>query len=304
MYPALKRTHAFTLMEMVLAITIMGIIGVSFGLFIVPAVNAHQALQSRAALIDSAEIALRRMARDIRVALPNSVRVSSNASGFAIEMIPTLDGGRYCVVGDANCTAGLQELLIGSSDQDFDILGCFRSAFATASSSTAYRLVVGDATGAVYSASGTNAVMTPSTTAITVSVSAGGGSGSGACGAVSGASNTSYRHHVFLSAGQIFPSASGRRRVFVVQTPVTYVCNKAAGTLRRYSGYAISATQPTPASPPGGTSVLVTDKVSNCAVSTDTATVQAQGYLTLTISLTNSGETVQLFDQVQLDNSV
>jgi len=303
-YPALKHSRAFTLMEMVLAIAIMGIIGVSFGMFIVPAVNAHQALQSRAALIDSAEIALRRMARDIRIALPNSVRVSSNASGFALEMIPTVDGGRYCVAGDANCTAGLQELLIGGSDQDFDILGCFQSAFATASNSTAYRLVVGDATGAVYSASGTNAVMTPSTTAITVSVSAGGGSGSGACGAVSGASNTSYRHHVFLNPGQSFPNASGRRRVFVIQKPVTYVCNKTAGTLRRYSGYDISATLPTPTSPPAGASVLVTDKVTNCAVSTDTSTVQAQGYVTLTIELTNSTEKVQLFDQVQLDNSV
>lgn len=291
-------------MEMVLAITIMGLIGVSFGVFIVPAVNAHQALQTRAALVDSAEIALRRMARDIRIALPNSVRVTSDASGFAVEMIPTVDGGRYCVAGDANCTAGAQELLIGSSDQHFDILGCFQSGFASASNATAYRLVIGDSTGAVYTAGGTNAVMTASGTAITVSISDGGGSGSGACGASSGASNTSYRHHVFLNPGQSFPSASGRRRVFVIQTPVTYVCDKAAGTLKRYSGYAISATQPTPASPPGGTSVLVTDKVSNCGVSTDTATVQAQGYVTLTLSLSNSGETVQLFDQVQLDNSV
>jgi MSHA biogenesis protein MshO len=298
-----RLARGFTLMEMVLTIVILGIIGTSFGIFIVPAVNAHQALQSRAALVDSAEIALRRMARDIRIALPNSVRVSSNASGFAIEMIPTVDGGRYCLTGDANCTAGTQELLIGSSDQDFDILGCFHSAFANAAGTTAYRLVIGDGTGAVYAASGTNAVMTASGTAITVSISDGGGSGSGACGTSSG-SDTSYRHHVFLSSGQTFPNASGRRRVFVVQTPVTYVCDKGAGTLRRYSGYAISGAQPTPASPPAGGSALVTDKVDDCSVTTSTGTVQAQGFVSLTLSLTNSGETVKLFHQVQLDNSV
>jgi MSHA biogenesis protein MshO len=305
MHAAVKSGRGFTLMEMVLAIIILGIVGTSFGVFIIPAVNAHLALQNRAALIDSAEIALRRMARDIRIALPNSVRVSNSVTdGFAIESIPTVDGGRYCVSGEANCTAGAQELLIASSDTDFDILGCFQSSFNTASGSTAYRLVVGDSTGALYSASGTSAVMTPSSTAITVSVSNGGGGGAGACGASSGA-NTTYRHHIALSAGQTFPNPSSRRRVFVIQTPVTYVCNKSAGTLTRYSGYSISATQPTPTSPPaGGSSALVTDKVANCSVSTSTATVQTQGFVSLSISLTNSGETVTLFDQAQLDNSL
>jgi len=299
MHAPLSRARGFTLMEMVLAIVILGILGATFGMFIVPAVSAHQALQSRAALIDSAEIALRRMARDIRIALPNSVRVSSTVDGFAIEMIPTVDGGRYCVTGDANCTAGAQELLIGSSDTDFDILGCFQSGFNPANK----RLVVGDSTGAVYSAGGTNAVVTPASTAITVSVSTGGGATSGACGTSSGASTTN-RHHIALSAGQTFPNSSSRRRVFVIETPVAYVCNKSAGTLTRYSGYAISATQPTPLSPPGGTSALVTDKVTDCSVSTSTATVQTQSFVTLSISLVNSNETVKLFDQIQLDNSV
>ena len=50
--------------------------------------------------------------------------------------------------------------------------------------------------------------------------------------------------------------------MFVIQTPVTYICNISAGTLTRYYNYAISATAPTPTSPPGGaTSALVTDKV-------------------------------------------
>jgi MSHA biogenesis protein MshO len=228
------------------------------------------------------------------------VRVSYVAgTGFAIEMIPTVDGGRYCLGGDANCAGAAQLLSIGSADTDFDILGCFQSGFNPANK----RLVVGDSGGAVYSAAGTSAVMTPTSTTITVSISAGGGAGSGACGASSGA-NTTYRHHIALSAGQTFPNSSSRRRVFVIETPVAYVCNKGAGTLTRYSGYAISATQPTPLSPPGGTSALVTNKLTDCSVSTSTATVQTQGFVTLSISLTNSGETVKLFDQVQIDNSV
>jgi len=298
--------RGFTLIEMVVAILVLGIVGITFGVFIVPAITANQAIERRAALVDSAEIAVRRMARDIRIALPNSVRVSYVAgTGFAIEMIPTIDGGRYCLSGDANCAGAAQLLAIGSSDTDFDILGCFHNATFTGATfpSTAFRLVVGDSSGAVYSAAGTNVVVTPTSTSITLSTVNGGGAGSGACGASSGA-NTSYRHHLALSTGQTFPNASSRRRVFIIQTPVTYICNIAGGTLTRYYGYATSATAPTPTSPPAGaTSALVTDKVSACTVTTTTADVQTGGYVKLSLSLANAGETVQLNHETQLDNS-
>jgi MSHA biogenesis protein MshO len=305
--------RGFTLIEMVVAIIVLGIVGITFGLFIVPAINANQAVERRAALVDSAEIAVRRMARDIRIALPNSVRVSYVAgTGFAIEMIPTIDGGRYCLGVDANCAGAAQILAIGSSDTDFDILGCFHNATFTGATfpSTAFRLVVGDSSGTVYTSAGTNAVVTPASTSITLSTVNGGGSGSGACGASSGATPpTSYRHHIALSAGQTFPAGSSRRRVFVIQTPVTYICNRSAGTLTRYYNYAISATAPTPTSPPAGaTSALVTDKidstnVNSCVMTTLTSDVQAQGYVKLSLSLANAGETVQLTHETELDNS-
>jgi len=301
-----QRGH--TLVELVMVIVVLGIIGVTFGFFIVPAVNANQAVERRAALIDSAEIALRRMARDIRIALPNSVRVSYVAgTRFALEMIPTVDGGRYCLGGDANCSGASQLLAIGTSDTDFDILGCFQHLTAGPLPS-ATRLVVGDASGAVYTGSGTNAVVTPASTTITLSIVNGGGTiASGSCGASSGPSNTSFRHHIQLSAGQTFSAGSDRRRVFVIQTPVTYICNISAGTLTRYHNYAISATAPTPPSPPSGASMVtavVTDKVDtsiaggdSCTVTTLTSDVQAKGYVTLSLRLKNVGETVQLYHE-------
>ncbi len=312
MRAAVTRCRGFTLIEMVVAIIVLGIVGTTFGLFIVPAITANQAVERRAALIDSAEIAVRRMARDIRIALPNSVRVSYVAgTGFAIEMIPTVDGGRYCLAGDANCAGAAQLLSIGSSDTDFDILGCFHNATFTGATfpSTAFRLVLGDSTGAVYSAAGTNAVVTPTSTSITLSTVNGGGAGSGACGNSSGVGNTSYRHHIALSAGQTFPNSSSRRRVFIIQTPVTYICNKAAGTLIRYYNYPISSTAPTPtSSPAGATAVVVTDKIdatnaNPCVVTTLTPDVQAQGYVKLSLVVANAGETVQLNHETQLDNS-
>jgi MSHA biogenesis protein MshO len=91
--------------------------------------------------------------------------------------------------------------------------------------------------------------------------------------------------------------------VFVIQTPVTYICNIGAGTLTRYYGYPISSTAPTPSSPPAGATAVVTDKVSDCSVTTLTSDVQAKGYVKLSLSLASAGETVQLNHETQLDNS-
>jgi len=302
------RAAGFTLIELVVSIVLLGIVATTIGAFIVPAVTAHQDVERRAALVDATESALRRMSRDIRLALPNSVRITNLGNGFAIELIPTLDGGKYCISGVANCAGASQLLDFTVSDTDFDIIGCFRNSAFTGASfpSTAFRLVIGDSSGLVYSASGSPAVVTPSGTSITLSTVNGGGSGSGTCGSSSGA-NTSHRHHLAISGGHRFSTASSRQRIFVVQTPVTYVCNFSNGTLKRFAGYAIQSSQPTDGSAaPLSTAPSigqVAASVSNCSVTTTTADVQSRSVLTLTLALTNTGESVQLLSQVQLDNS-
>ena len=284
------RAAGFTLMETVVVIVVLGIIGVSVGMFILPAINSQQAMQNRAALVDSAESALRGMARDIRIALPNSLRVTNAANGFTLEMIPTVDGGRYCN-GDGDCN---NNLTIGAADTVFDILGCFRNSAFTGSPGSGYRLVVGDATGSAHTGA---AVITPGTTTIALSIWPGTGASPTVCGSNSATANTSNRHRVTLSAAQTFPSSSPRRRVFVVNTAAAYVCNTTTQTLTRYSGYTIGA------APTSGTAALVTDKVTACGVTSTTGQVQATGLVTLGITLTNVGETVSLMHQAQLDNS-
>ncbi len=305
--------RGFTLIEMVVTIVLIGIVGVALGGIIVPMVRAHQAQLQRAALTDAAESALRRLVRDVRISLPNSLRITNTASGFAIEMIPTVDGGRYCDSNPANCNGDEVLSFNPGGDQDFDIVGCFRNAafIASASATTsAYRLVIGDASGQIYAASGSPAVVTPSGTAITLTTVDGGvGAATGPCGTPS-VGDHSNRHHLRLSAAHRFSSMSPRQRVFVVQeaaAPVTYVCNTTTQTLRRYAGYALQATQPTdPSAAPlnaAASTALVASNLSACSVTTTTADVQARSLLTLSLSVTNAGETVVLMSQLQLDNS-
>ncbi|MES2772188.1 MAG: type II secretion system protein, partial [Pseudomonadota bacterium] len=56
--------------------------------------------------------ALRRIAYEIRTAVPNSLRISANS----LEFIPTIDGGRYRRSGTGNA------LTSSTSDASFDVL--------------------------------------------------------------------------------------------------------------------------------------------------------------------------------------
>jgi len=82
--------RGFTLVELVMVIVIMGVIGGIVAVFMRSPIEAYIATSRRAALTDVADTAIRRVARDIRRALPNTLR-SNRAS--CIEFMPTKVGG-------------------------------------------------------------------------------------------------------------------------------------------------------------------------------------------------------------------
>ncbi len=93
----------FTLVELIMVIVVMGVIGGAVAVFMKGPIDAYFDTTRRAGISDMADTAVRRMARDIRKALPNSIRVSSD--GQCIEFIPTRTGGRYRLAGPGNFIA-------------------------------------------------------------------------------------------------------------------------------------------------------------------------------------------------------
>ena len=67
------RNCGFTLIEAIVVIVITGIIASMVAVFIRTPVDGYLDAERRAGLTDIADTAVRRMARDIRLALPNSV---------------------------------------------------------------------------------------------------------------------------------------------------------------------------------------------------------------------------------------
>lgn len=255
----------FTLIEAVMVITLTSVIFGIVSVFIAPATTAYFATTARAQLSDQADTALRRIARDLARALPNSARVS--ASGLSVELIPVTSAARYAVEsGDP--------LQFGASDTGFDVVGP-GLRLATASQKLAwYNLGSGVPDADAYQ-------------------------GANVRTATTGAGVAS---HVDFSGGGLATSLSAPPyRVYAIEPPISYRCDLAAGTLTRHANYGFNASQAEP--PAGGSSAILARQVSACSFSYDPASVGARhGIVSLQLSLTSQGETVAIYQAVHVDN--
>ena len=95
----MQRARGMTLIELVITIAVASIVVAFMSMFIVTPMDAYTAQTRRAALVDAADSALRFMARDVRSALPNSVRVAGSGTVEALELLATADGARYADAG-------------------------------------------------------------------------------------------------------------------------------------------------------------------------------------------------------------
>lgn len=96
----LSKQSGFTLVEVVIVISIMGIIGGLSSLIIGRSLDSYAALERREKLQTSIRLAVERISRELRHALPHSICVSDGATCVSTAQnrfyfIPVRDSGRY-----------------------------------------------------------------------------------------------------------------------------------------------------------------------------------------------------------------
>ena len=85
--------RGFTLVELVMVIALSGLVMVMISMALAQPMQAFVDQSRRAMLVDQAAGALNRMTRDVRLAIPNSLRVS--ADGQALELLLIHSAARY-----------------------------------------------------------------------------------------------------------------------------------------------------------------------------------------------------------------
>lgn len=271
-FSPLHRQRGFTLMELVMVIVIMGVIGGMVSVFMKSPIDAYLASARRAALTDVADTTVRRMARDIRKSLPNSIRTSDDKQ--CIEFIPTKTGGRYRADETA---AGLN---FSTADNSFNMLGK-NSDFPLSQ-----RIVVGDVI-VVYNLgiTGADAYSQNNTAKVT------------AAPIETGAETTISIASTLTSGDMLFPLASDRNRFHVIskdEKVVSYVCR--SSNLYRI----VNQTDFSSACP--ATGPIIARNVS-CNFDYSGSDLKRNALIRMVLQITESDETVSLQHEVHVNNT-
>jgi len=268
--------RAFTLIELILVIVLVGILAMVATVFILPPFQAAADIERRAMLVDAADLAVNRITREARNALPNSLRVLSSNQ---LEFITTVTHGRYRRLPAPG--GGSDIFVPAQSSGSFDVLGGLLDAGAvqTRSAGTDCGTPAGHCL-SVYNTgqlgfdawSGSNiAAITPAgTDSDTISYDSGGST-------------------------PPFATHSPQQRFHVIGLTVRYVCS--GGQLRRFAGYGVGGGNPS------GSGNLVADNITSCQFSYNPGTSARRGLLTVRLDLADDGESIFLLGQAQVLNT-
>lgn len=269
----INRQRGFTLIEMVMVIVILGAIGGMVAVFMRGPIDAYIASARRAALTDVADTTVRRMGRDIRKALPNSIRTPNNQ---CLEFMPTKTGGRYRADDTA---AGLN---FSAADASFNMLGS-NSTLAGQPLSADQRIAVGDVivvynlgiTGSdAYSQDNTSVVVAPAPSEAGVPPET----------------------TITINSKQ-FPLASGSNRFHVLpanEIAVAYVCS--GGDLHRTASTSFPITSCLATGP-------VLARNASCNFDYTGSDLQRNALVRMVLQMTESSETVTLQHEVHVNNT-
>lgn len=272
-----QQALGFTLIELIVVITIIAILATTANKFIANPTQSYFDLETRANLSDSADTALRQMARQIRNALPNTVRTTSGTDSF-IEFIPIKAAGRYR--GSKGTSGSDNELDFSLTADTFEVLG---NPVTVSSGDELVIYNLGD--------TGSSAYEVPATNRRSL--------------------NTTGTLSTLSFTGGSFPFSSPAKRFYTISTPVTYACDMTTDTsnkkLLMYSNYAIQSTQPSSiATLDGLTNVrksILAEHLSTCSFNYNAGISERTAVVNLGIGLTKDTANVRLMHQVSIANT-
>lgn len=286
-WPGVAR--GFTLVEIVVVIFLVAVLAGGSSVYMARMVDGYMSTLRRAVLSESADGALRQMGRDIKAALPMSLRVSAAGAVTYVEFLATKTGGRYkyqrnCFTNSCSSLTTLGNVNDGTWSL---VLNSDRLSLWSQDYGTSLNCAAGD-----------------------VSAWCAGTPGVSNWAPVITAFDNSGNEQTIRFAATSFSAISDQlsNAFRVIEGPVSYVCDPQAGTLTRYWGYALpQQTQWTGTPPAGAQSALVARQVAACQINYDSNASAQQGLLgrgliSIGLTLSSQSETISLVQQVHVNN--
>ncbi|MDD0840757.1 type II secretion system protein [Curvibacter sp. HBC61] len=284
------RQRGFTLIELVVVILVAGILASTTALGVARLVDGYLRLQRRVVLSDNADLALRRIARDVQAALPMSLRVASLGQVRYLELLATKTGGRFVYQPACFTASGCQSLTTIGAVQDGSwafIAGSDRLSLWSQDYGTALNCAGGDVSAWCADTPGVVNWAPVITSFDSVGV----------------AQQLRFANTAFSAV-----SDQAKNAFRVIEGPVTWVCDPVAGTLTRYWAYGLPRqTQWTGTPPADARSALMAQQVSGCELGYDSDAsaelgLQGRGLLSLALTLSAATESVSLMHQIHVNN--
>jgi len=309
----MRPERGVTLIELVVTIVVIAIIVTAVSFFLTP-LRQSADVAMRAELSDIADNALQRIGRDVKLALPNSVRVASSGGALYLEFLAVRTAGRYRGEGGGSaaandCPADDAPLGTPANDQlSFDTVNdtCFKSIGEVADAATiavgSDRLVlnnlgVGFPQQDAYELSPANVAQITAVDHTTETNR----------DRIVFARPSPFQRTLHDSPGKRFFVVPGRADPVRPVSPVSYVCDPALRTLRRHWGYTPNALPLQTIAFTDGSSAPIADHVSGCGF--DYTNVGPQlNLLTMRLTLERArfdgtNETVSLYHAVHVNNT-
>jgi MSHA biogenesis protein MshO len=269
-----QSSMAFTLIELVMVIVVLSILATGSVKFISQSAQGLVDTAKRQAMASSATIAVEKVLREVRRALPNSVHTFSDGGNQCLELVPIAHSSEYISVPTASPAISFNSIaFIGATGNE-----------------SGYVAVYPSSKDSIYGPVTTRSVSTTTATAEAV-----GGPGAN-MQTIAFDAAASYR----------FPTDSPRKRFFLVDQPVSY-CDDADGRLWRYQNYGFLPDSSGAIPTTGSNRILIADSLQANSLSFNITPAQLQRNAVVRMSLViarpgSATEKVDISQEVQLRN--
>jgi len=269
---SIKKSAAFTLVELVMVIVVLGILSTGSVRFISNSAQGLVDSAERQALASSATIAIEKVLREVRRALPNSVRTFEDSGNSCLELVPIMHSSEYVSIPTAAAATSFNAIKFPSAvgiEPSYVAVypNSFISVYSSGQSISSSAVTVGP-------------VDFPSPGLQTITF-----------GGVS-----TYR----------FPTESPRKRFFLVSRPISF-CEDSVGRLWRYQNYGFHLDSSTSIPTSGNNRLLIADSLRVNSLSFNLLPAQLQRNAVVRMSLIierpgSPNEIVDMSQEVQLRN--